>query len=105
MQPAGIVTLIGVALTVVALAGYLTRVVLILRHVNFTVGTIIAALWAIVNQTEPLRPVMDEITGELSEVQTSLESLLKERLQPAPPREAQPQKRGRQRRPRVSSSG
>ncbi|MDP8931693.1 MAG: hypothetical protein M3O70_24780 [Actinomycetota bacterium] len=105
MQPAGIVTLIGVALTVVALAAYLTRVVLILRHVNFTVGTIVAALWAIVNQTEPLRQAMNDITGELNEIQSSLDGLLKERLQPAPPREAASPRRGRQRRSRATPTG
>lgn len=77
MPTAAVVTLIGVALTVVVLALYLIRIAFILKHVNFTLGTIIAGLRAIANQTEPLAPVVGEIVRDLTDVQGALEGLVK----------------------------
>lgn len=79
MPVAAIVTLIGTAATVAVLAGYLTKVALDLRHVNFTVGTIIAGLRAIANQTEPLGPVVDEINADLAAIREQLEGLVEQR--------------------------
>lgn len=79
MQPAGIVTLILVGLAVVALAAYLIYVALILRHVSFTLGTIIAGLRSIALQTEPLRRVIDEINGDLSDVDAALTQVLEKK--------------------------
>ena len=76
MPLVAVVTLIGVALTVLALAGYLIQVALILRHVNFTLGTIIAGVRSIANQTEPLGPIIDEINRDLADVRSSLDGLL-----------------------------
>lgn len=76
MPIAGIVTLIGVALTVAALALYLISVALMLRHVSFTLGTIIAGLWSIAHQTEPLRGVMDQVVNEVAEARSTLDGLL-----------------------------
>lgn len=76
MPIAGIVTLIGVAITVAALAIYLIGVAIMLKHVSNTVGTIIAALWAIANQAEPLRGVMDQINGQVSQARSTLEGVL-----------------------------
>ncbi len=77
MQPVAIVTIVGIVLTVAALAAYLIRVIFILKHVNFTLGTIIAGLNTIANQTELLRPLISRINGELSEAGANLESALK----------------------------
>ncbi|HEX2028011.1 MAG TPA: hypothetical protein VHF25_08440 [Nitriliruptorales bacterium] len=79
MPVAAIVTLIGTAATVAVLALYLTKVALDLRHVNFTVGTIIAGLRAIANQTEPLGPVVDEINADLAAIREQLERLVEMR--------------------------
>lgn len=76
MPIAGIVTLIGVALTVAALALYLISVALMLRHVSFTLGTIIAGLWSIAHQTEPLRGVMDQVVNEVAQARSTLDELL-----------------------------
>lgn len=76
MPLAGVVTLIGIALTVAALAFFLVRVALILKHVNFTLGTVIAGLNSIAHQTEPLGPVIEEINKDLADVQGALEGLL-----------------------------
>ena len=72
MQPVAIVTIVGVVLTVAALAAYLIRVIFILKHVNFTLGTIIAGLNAIANQTEPLGPLITRVNRELSEAGATL---------------------------------
>lgn len=76
MTTAGAVTLIGVALTVLTLAAYLIRIAFILKHVNFTLGTIIAGLRSIANQTEPLNPIMGEINNDLAAVQAELERVV-----------------------------
>lgn len=72
----GTVFLIGVALTVVVLAAYLIRVALILVHVNFTLGTIIAGVRAIATQVEPLNPVVGEINNDLAGLAKALEDLV-----------------------------
>jgi uncharacterized protein YoxC len=76
MELAAIVTLIGVALTVLALAVYLITVAAILKHVNFTLGTIVAGLRSIANQTEPLDVVVSEINKDLADVRAALEGLV-----------------------------
>ncbi|HVM36707.1 MAG TPA: hypothetical protein VM784_15385 [Actinomycetota bacterium] len=76
MELAAIVTLIGVALTVIALAVYLVTVAAILKHVNFTLGTIVAGLRSIANQTEPLDVVVSEINKDLADVRGALEGLV-----------------------------
>lgn len=76
MPLAAVVTLIGVALTVAVLAIYLTRVALILNHVNFTVGTINAGVRAIAMGAEPLEPLIGEIYSHLEETRYALEDAL-----------------------------
>ncbi len=76
MELPGIVFLVGVALTVLTLAAYLIRVAMILVHVNFTLGTIIAGVRAIATQVEPLNPVITEINGELTGLAKDLEDLV-----------------------------
>ena len=53
MALAGVVTLIGTAIVVAALAIYLTTITLILKKVRFTLGTIIAGLEP--SSTQPSR--------------------------------------------------
>ncbi len=76
MSPVAVVTLIGVAATVLVLAAYLITVAWILYRVSFTLGTVVAGVRAIANQTEPLKPVIDEINNDLAGVQAALEGLL-----------------------------
>jgi uncharacterized protein YoxC len=76
MPLAAVVTLIGTALTIVVLAAYLIRVALILKHVSFTLGTIVAGVRAIANQTEPLGQVVNDINQELDGLRAALEALV-----------------------------
>ncbi|MGI8708515.1 MAG: hypothetical protein ACR2LG_09985 [Actinomycetota bacterium] len=76
MQPVAVVTLVGVALTVLVLAVYLFTVAWILRHVSFPFGTVLAGLRAIANQTEPLDEVITEMDKDLEDVKLALEALV-----------------------------
>jgi len=76
MQPVAIVTIIGTVLTVAALAIYLITVAVILKRVNFQLGTVLAGLWSISNQTEQLGPVITAINRELTDANEALESAL-----------------------------
>ena len=76
MPAAGVVTLILVLVTVAALAAALVRVALLLKHVNFTLGTVIAGVRAIELATRPINPVLGDIAGELSATQGALDNLL-----------------------------
>ncbi len=76
MGAATIVTLIGVGAIVVVLALYLITIALILKHVSFTVGTVLIGVRAIANQTAPLGPVVRDILGDVRAIEDDLESLL-----------------------------
>lgn len=80
MPLAGIVTIIGVFLTVAALAYYLIHVILLLRRVHFNLGTIVAGLWSIAYQTEGLDGVMREVNGQMQGAANQLEGLLTRKL-------------------------
>ena len=76
MPAAGVVTLILVLVTVAALAAALVRVAKLLKHVNFTLGTVIAGVRAIELATRPINPVLGDIAEELSATQGALDNLL-----------------------------
>ncbi len=76
MQPVAVVTIVGVVLTVAVLAAYLIRVIFVLKHVNFTLGTIIAGLNTIASATEPLQSSIARVNRELSEAAGNLASAL-----------------------------
>ena len=82
MPAAAVVTLIGVAITVAALAFYLIRVALALKHVNFTLGTVIAGVRAIEMATRPINPILGSIAGDLAATQKALEDLLAKKAAP-----------------------
>ncbi|MGH2703935.1 MAG: hypothetical protein ACRDJ4_02215 [Actinomycetota bacterium] len=90
MPAAGVVTLIGVFITVVALALYLITIAAILKHVNFTLGTIIAGVRSIANQTQPLGGVIGEIVGDVSRVDQAVRGLVARAQAPAAPRRSAP---------------
>lgn len=79
MPLAGIVTLIAVALVVAALAIYLIWVALLLRRVSFNLGTIVAGLWAIAFQAEPLGRRMNRINQSLDASHRTLEQFLQQK--------------------------
>jgi hypothetical protein len=69
-------TLVGVFVIVAALAIYLITIAAILRHVSFTVGTVLIGVRAIANQTAPLGPVVRDILGDVRAIEDDLEALL-----------------------------
>jgi hypothetical protein len=76
MPAAGVVTLILVLVAVAALAAALVRVAVLLKHVNFTLGTVIAGVRAIELATRPINPVLGDIANDLSATQSALDGLL-----------------------------
>lgn len=76
MPAAGVISLALVLATVAVLAASLIRVALVLKHVNFTLGTVIAGVRAIELATRPINPVLGDIAGDLAATQQALDGLL-----------------------------
>ncbi len=76
MPAAAIVSLIIIALLVLALAAYLIRVIQILNHVNDTLGKVTFGVRAIAHRTEPVGAVVGEINANLGAVAGALEALV-----------------------------
>jgi|tagenome__1003787_1003787.scaffolds.fasta_scaffold20057491_2 hypothetical protein len=76
MGAATVVTLIGVAIIVAAIALYLINICLILNHVSFTVGTVIIGVKAIAQACEPLAPVIRDIANNIASIDDDLEALV-----------------------------
>jgi hypothetical protein len=76
MPAAGVVTLILVLVTVAALAAYLVRVALVLKHVNSALTNVIAGVLSIEVATRPITPILGSIAGDLAATQKALEDLL-----------------------------
>ena len=76
MPAAGVVTLILVLVSVAALAAYLVRVALVLKHVNTALGNVIAGVLSIEVATRPITPILGSIAGDLAATQKALEDLL-----------------------------
>lgn len=76
MSAVAIVTLAGIALTVLALAAYLLHVIWLLHRTSFNLGTIVAGLNAIAHQAQPIEAIVTDIDRDLDEVKQALESIL-----------------------------
>ena len=76
MPAPGIVTLILVLVTIAALAAYLVRVAVVLKHVNTALGNVIAGVLSIEVATRPITPILGSIAGDLAATQKALEDLL-----------------------------
>ncbi|GAC1380333.1 MAG: hypothetical protein NVS3B12_31070 [Acidimicrobiales bacterium] len=76
MPIAAVVSLVITAVIVAALAFYLIRVVLILRHAVDTLGKVTFGVRAIALRTEPLGPVLTEVNANLGAVAGALEGLV-----------------------------
>jgi hypothetical protein len=76
MPAAGAVTVILALVTVAALAAYLVRVALVLKHVNATLANVIGGVEAIEVATRPITPILGNIAGNLAATQQALEDLL-----------------------------
>jgi hypothetical protein len=80
MSLAAVVTLIATAIVVAALAIYLTTIVVILRKVTFTLGTIIAGVGAIAHATQPTGSVVAQINGDLERIAAAVREKITARL-------------------------
>ena len=84
MPFAAVVTIIGALLTVVVLAAYLIRVALILRRVDRKLGAVIGGLGAVVDKTQPIGPIVEEINNDLAGVDNALQGVLTKERSPMP---------------------
>lgn len=75
MSAAAIVTLILAGLLVGALAFYLTWVVLIVNHVNDTLGKVTFGVRSIAHRTGPVGPALTDVNGNLTAVAEALEGV------------------------------
>ena len=76
MSAAAIAALVVTAVLVVALAGYLIWVVVILRRLTDTLGKVLFGVGAIAHRVEPVGPLVAEINGDLTAVADALEELV-----------------------------
>jgi hypothetical protein len=82
MPAAGVATIVLVLVAVAALAAYLIRVALVLKHVNGALGTVIEAVRTIEVATRPITPILGDIAGDLAATQKALEDLLAAKAAP-----------------------
>jgi hypothetical protein len=75
MTVAGIIALIASLLFGAILISYLARVVSILVHVSFTLGTIIAGVRAIASQIETVPLTVESVNRDLVPVQAATDGL------------------------------
>lgn len=97
MPLAGTVILIVLALIAVVVAVFLVRIALYLRQVSFNLGTIVAGLRAMADQTEPLQTTVQDINDNLSDAERRMQEVVAkaqgrgQRIDPDAPPSAQPQ--------------
>ena len=70
-----VVTLIGVAVIVGALAAYLIIIAYSLYKVSFTLGTVLIGVRAIAARCEPLREVIGSIANDVASVEEAMAGL------------------------------
>jgi hypothetical protein len=75
MSLAGVIALILILAFVFILCSYLLRVITILVHVSFTLGTIIAGVRAIASQIETVPETVESVNNDLVPVQQATDGL------------------------------
>jgi len=75
MNVFGWLDLVLIAVVVISLVSYLARIIAQLNHVTFTLGTIIAGVAAIVNQTQTVPPVVSNVNTNLAPVRAKADAL------------------------------
>ncbi|CAN5837335.1 hypothetical protein BH23ACT12_BH23ACT12_16010 [soil metagenome] len=75
MSLAGIIALVLILAFVFILTSYLLKVITILVHVSFTLGTIIAGVRAIASQIETVPETVISVNNDLVPVQQATDSL------------------------------
>jgi cobalamin biosynthesis protein CobD/CbiB len=76
MPAAAIVTLVLAAILVLALAFYLTWVILLLHKIEDTLGKVTFGVRAIAHRTGPINPAVQEMNGNLHAVAEALEGIV-----------------------------
>ncbi len=76
MGAATIVTLLGVAIIVAAIAIYLIIISVTLNHVSYTLGTVIIGVKAIVAQTDPVPKYVGIILNDVVAIDQAAKQLL-----------------------------
>ena len=76
MGAATIVTLLGVAIIVAAIALYLIIISVTLNHVSYTLGTVIIGIKAIVAQTDPVPKYVGIILNDVTAIDQAAKQLL-----------------------------
>ena len=71
----GYLDLALIAVVVITLTTYLFRIIKQLQHVTFTLGTIIAGVAAIANQTQTVPPVVSNVNNNLAPVRAKADAL------------------------------
>jgi hypothetical protein len=71
----GWLDLVLIAVVVISLTTYLARIIRQLQHVTFTLGTIIAGVAAIANQTQTVPPVVSNVNANLAPVRAKADAL------------------------------
>jgi hypothetical protein len=78
MPAAAIVSIVLFAVLILAIAGYLIRVIFILRHVNDQLGKITFGVRAIAHQTKPINELTESMNANLGAVAGALGSLVED---------------------------
>lgn len=76
MSTAVLVSIVLFSVLVLAIAGYLLRVVLVLRHVNDQLGKITFGVRAIAHQTKPINELTESMNANLGAVAGALAALV-----------------------------
>jgi len=71
----GWLDLVLIAVVVISQVSYLARIIAQLNHVTFTLGTIIAGVAAIANQTQTVPPVVSNVNANLAPVRAKADAL------------------------------
>lgn len=72
MPAAAIVTLVLVGVLIAALAVYLVIILIALRRVSFTLGTVVLGGLAIAHRTAPLAEIVGSVAGEVLAIDDAL---------------------------------
>jgi hypothetical protein len=76
MPAAAVVSIILFTILILAIAAYLVRVILILRHVNDQLGKITFGVRAIAHQTKPINELTESMDANLGAVAGALGDLV-----------------------------
>ncbi len=77
MNVFGILTIVGVAVVLAAVAAYLIAYLVLLRSAMKTLGTVNAGVRAIGRRVEPLEPILVEVNGDLTAVRDRLVAIVR----------------------------